>query len=304
MILEPTEEGSERVLGRLKTLRRDFEHLRSQCVVNRFGIGEIHILYTVYLLCCGLHRSSATYDHVAEQMLGDVLFLRVPIYRADNLVPFSLELKARYHAVRILRSMSKRGLLNDASAGVSRPEDEAEARQLFLDDLQPDAASYIQKQHRVAFRILDASCALEEHARAHASSRAPLDQRSPEELFRRLRRRLNRLSEHTEMRQARRERLLNLGVAATVRSMAHVDPGLAQKMYSSLRSSKHRPRVRHSRMFKLLANNNERLHLVNFLYAQGGRNPHYYMRKLDQYFGGDKLRFAGRQTGFILERKG
>ena len=99
----------------------------------------------------------------------------------------------------------------------------------------------------------------------------------------------------------RRERLLNLGVAASVRAMAHVDSELGQKIYSSLRSGRGLPRVRHTRMFDLLPNSAGRLRFLNFLYTHGHHNPVYYIEKFQRHFPEEELRFVRREVGFALE---
>jgi len=301
MILGRHKSGAPRLLPSSSTARSDFEHLREFCVVNKFGIGEVHLLYFVYLLCRTLHLSEAApYDLVLEGGLGDVIFLRAPVYRADNLVPFSSELKARFHAVRILRGMKKLGLFGESPPDEFGPGDQAEVMDLLLDELKAAAAAYIQRSHRLAFEILDQASALEEHARAHAAGRAPIDGRSPEELFHRLRRRLRRLERSPEVGPALRERLFNLGTAAVVRALPHMDPGLGVRMYAFLRSDRYGRRVRHARMFQLLPNNSERLRFVNFLYMHGKRNPMYYVERFERHFGGQKLHFVRKEVGFTL----
>ncbi len=295
--------GAPRFLPSPPTLRNDFEHLRDFCVVNKFGIGEVHLLYFVLLLCRMLHHSDATpYDLVLEGSVADVILLRAPIYRADNLVPFSSELRARLHAVRILRGMKKLGLFSEVKAGEFGPRDQAEVMDLLLDKSKLAAVAYIQRAHRLAFHILDEASALEEHARADASEHMPIDERSPEEIYLGLRKRLKRLAKRPEVGPALLERLFNLGVAATVRALSHVDPALGVKMYAFLRSSTSGRRVPHSRMFQLLPSNAERLRFLNFLYMNGKRNPMYYVEQFEGHFGSERLRFVRKEVGFTLGR--
>lgn len=293
---------SVRYLPAIGTLRKDFELLRNFTVVNKFGIGELHLLFITLQLARMLYQpEKVPYDQMLEEAIGDVLFLRVPIYRADNLGAYSAELKARYHAVRILRSMMKLGLFDDGPVGAISAQDQAEMRDLLSSELRNQAGRYIQKPHRLAFQVLDTATALEEHARAHAASRAAVDDRSPEELFMRLRHRIKQLPERPDMEPARRGRLLNLGVAAMTRAMAHVDPNLGREIYAFLRSSKHKPTVRHSRMFELLPNSAERLRFLNFLYVQGKQNPTSYVQRFQKYFTHEKLKFIHKDVGFGFE---
>ncbi len=151
-ILGRHKSGALRLLPSLAALRKDFEQLLDFCVANNFGIGEVHLLYFVLLLCRMLHQAKNTpYDMVLENGVGDVLFLRVPVYRADNLVPFSSEVKARFHAIRMLRCMNKLSLFSDMPAAEFGPQDQAEAMGLLADELRPAAAQFIQRPHRVAF---------------------------------------------------------------------------------------------------------------------------------------------------------
>ena len=301
-LLDRGTDGTVVFLPSPDSLRKDFERLHDFLVVNKFGIAEVHLLYIAFVLLRTYYQAKpAAYDRILEQALGDVLMLRVPIYRADNLAPFSSELKARYHAVRILGGMRKLGLLEEGPVGKLTPEDHAEVVALLSDELRPAATEYIQRPHRFAFVILDTASALEAFARAHAAAHAPLDERTPQELFSRLRRRLRKLSTRQEVGPVLRDRLLNLGVAASVRTMAHVDAELAQKIYGFLRTGKNNPRVRHTRMFQFLPNSAERLRFLNFLYTHGKHNPVYYIEKFQRHFPDEKVRFVRREIGFILE---
>ena len=158
--------------------------------------------------------------------------------------------------------------------------------------------------HRVSFAILDTASALEAFARAHAASRMPTDARSPEDLFQSLRHQVHKMDRKEEdaPNPDQPQRLRNLAVASTVRAMAHVDAELGQKMYAFLRSSHHMPRIRHSRMFRLLPNGAEKLRFINFLYANGKQNPVYYVERFADQFPGQKLRFVSKTSGFTLER--
>jgi len=304
IVLGKAKDGKPRFLPEFTSLRKDFEQLTNFCVVNRFGIGEIHLLYVTLLLCRMLYEMERVpYDQMIEQAVGDVLFLRVPIYRADNLGAFSSEVKARFHAVRILRCMRKLGLFNDDPVGTITPQDEALAKELLADKICAEAGRCVQEPHRAAFQVFDAASALEEHVRAHAASRVPLDERTPAELFNRLRHRIRRLAGRGKTGKVRRDRLMNLGVAAIVRAMAHVDHVLGQRMYSFLRTkSAGRPTVRHKRMFRLLPNNTERLRFLNFLHQHGSQNPIYYLRKFGPLFPKRRLRFVRKEVGFALEK--
>ena len=291
-----------RYLAVMGTLRKDFDLLRNFCVVNKFGVGEVHLLHIVLLLCRMLYQPQRVpYDQMMEDAVGDVVFLRVPVYRADNLGAFSTDLKARYHAVRIMRSMLKLGLLDDSTVGSISAQEQAEMHEALAHELRAVAGRYIQKPHLLAFHVLDTSTALEEYARAHAAGRTPVDERTPEELFMRLRHWVRQLPSREEIHPARRGRLLNLGMAAVVRVTAHVDTTLARQMYAFLRSTLSKPTVRHARMFELLPNNAERLRFLNFLYTQGKQNPVYYVGRFQRHFPGEKLRFVHKDVGFVFE---
>jgi hypothetical protein len=284
------------------TLRKDFDLLRNFCVVNKFGIGEIHLLQIVLLLSRLMHQPDrAPYDQVLEEALADVLFLRVPIYRADNLGPYSAEVKARFHVLRVLRSMMKLGLFDESPLGALTPQDQAEARAVVADELRATAERYVLKPHRLSFQVFETATTLEEFVHAHAAGRTPLDERSPEELFIRLRHRTKRLAERPEVGPILRGRLLNLSTAAMIRAMAHVDPTLGREIYSFLRASRHKPTVRHARMFELLPNDAERLRFLNFLYLQSKQNPVSYVKRFQEYFPTEKLRFVHKDVGFTFE---
>ena len=283
-------------------LRKDFELLRNFCVVNKFGMGEIHLLYIVLLFCRTLHQpQDGLRDQTLEDSVGDVLFLRLPVYRADNLGAFSVEAKARFHAVRIMYSMKRLGLFDESVVHTISAQDQAEARELLSNELSREVERYIQKRHRLVFQVFDAATALEEYVRAHSAGRVPSDERTPEELFLRLRHRLHSLPDRPEVSPAMQARVTNLGIASIVRALPHLDVPLARQMYSFLRSGKKFPTVRHARMFEVLPNNVERLRFLNFLYLRGEQKPAYYTERFERFFPGGKLRFVSKEAGFALE---
>jgi hypothetical protein len=301
VVLGRSSDKTARYLPSPENLRKDFELLRNFCVVNKFGIGEIHLLYIVLLFCRTLHQGrQALRDETLEDAVADVLFLRPPIYRADNRGAFSTEVKARFHAVRIMYSMKRLGLFDETAVHKISAQDEAEARKLLADELSRDVERYIQKRHRRAFQVLEAATALEEYARAHSAGRVPSDERTPEELFLRLRHLLHTLSDEPQLSPAMRGRLMNLGVAGIVRALPHVEVPLAEQMYALLRSGKRFPTVRHARMLEVLPNNAERLLFLNFLYLRGKQNQAYYVGRFRRFFPGEKLRFASKDVGFEL----
>jgi len=301
-LLGKPEQGADGYLANPDNLRKDIDRLQVLCVSNKFGIGEVHLLYHTYLLYRSLHLENAAYDEVVEQKLADIIFLRQPVFRADNLGVFSTELMARFHTVRILRCMKVFGLLDDKPLERISQEYRAETREVLADELRKPAEEYILKPHHLPFVILDTASALEAYARAHAASAAPRDERSPEKLFHRLHRHVRHLDREETIAPRRTERLLNLAFAAIVRAMAHVDPTLAQRMYTFLRSRRHKNPVRHVRMFQLLPNDSERLHFLNFLFAHGKQNPAYYVERFQSCFENHKLRLAGKTSGFVLDR--
>ena len=301
------------ILGRLQdesihflpapaNLRKNFETLRGFCVVNKFGAGELHLLYLVLMLCRMHYQpKGVAYDQVLEEMVGDVLFLRAPAFRADNTAQFSSELKAHFHAVRILRVMKRLGLCGEDPVEKISSQDQSEMTGLLADPISAAAGKAMQTTQQAAFNVLDTASALEAFSRAHEAGRMPLDSRSPEELFRQLRRQLKKLPSHAIIGPNRRRRLHNLGIAAMVRAIAHVDVSLGQSMYGFLRNRKYDTYVRHSRMFDLLPGNAERLRFLNFLYTNGSENPIFYITKFERFFQGHKLRFERRDVGFSLQ---
>ncbi len=302
LVLDVAGDRGARYLPAVGTARRDFEHLQNFCVVNKFGIGEVHLLYMALLLCRMLHRPEKTpYDVLLENAVGDVVFLRVPIFRADNLGAFSSELKARFHAVRMMRSMRKMGLMDEGAVTDLTPQDMHEMRQMLLDPIRATAGHYVQRPYRLAFSVLDAVTALEEHARADAAGRASVDDRPPEELFSRLRHRVKQLRERNDIGPNCQARVLNLAIAASIRALPHVDAVLGREIYIFLRSEKYHASIRHSRMFELLPNNVERLRFLNFLFVQGKQNPVYYLDKFGKFIPGETLRFESKETGFVFE---
>jgi len=300
-LLAPVDQGAAAFLPSPASARKDFERIRSVAIVNKFGIGEVHLLYLTYLLLRMLSSDDTPYDSLLEKHVGDVIFLREPLFRADNQGVFSSELKARYHAVQLMRCMKAIGLLDDKPIGKVRPEDQAEMRRLLADDLSQEAGQVIPPRHHMSFVILDAATALDSFSRAHAGNQAPADERTPEELFRRLRRHVRRLARREDVGPERRERLLRLAVAGVVRAIAHVDLPLGRQMYSFLRSSRYKRRIRHMTMFQMLPNTAERLRFLNFLYFNGQQDPTFYVERFKAVFPKRNLRFVSKSDGFTLE---
>jgi len=300
-LLSAVGKGAATYLADPKNARGDFDNLSGAMAVNKFGVAEIQLLYLVYLLCRSLHLEKTPYDPVLEKLAADIIFLRTPAFRADNVGAFSAELKARLHAVRILRCMKSIGLFDDNPVNTITPEDQIETRQVIADELRAAAAEYIQQRHHLPFVVLDTASTLEACGRARAAGVAPVDERDPEGLFARLRRHTRRLRRHEEIGPERAQRLFNLATAAIVRSTANVDEELGLKMYTFLRSTRDKPRIRHKRMFALLPNAVERLKFLNFLYTHGKRNPMYYVDRFQEFFADQKLQFVSKADGFKLQ---
>jgi hypothetical protein len=299
-LLNTPDSGPAAYLPDPKAATKDLDTLRPTLVVNKFGIGEVALLYMAYLLNAKVHGEEE-YDLLFEQKLGDMLFLREPLFRADNLGVYSTELKGRYHAVRILRCMKSVGLLDNSAIGKINVNDQHEMREMLSDPLCHVAAEYVQRDHHLPFVILDTATALEAFGRAHAASRAPTDERPPRDIFSRLRRHAKRLDRHPEICPDRAQRLLNLATASVVRAVAHVDAKLGLRMYTFLRSDRHKSSVRHSRMFALLPNSAERLRFLNFLYFNSSKNPMYYVERFQDLFADSNLRFVSKTVGFTVE---
>ena len=78
-------------------------------------------------------------------------------------------------------------------------------------------------------------------------------------------------------------------------------PHVGITIYRKLRSrSGRRPHINHKAMFEALPNDEERLHLINFLYHHGEQNPIYFVDRFSEYFREEELRFASKETGFKL----
>ena len=202
VILSGTGDKTARYLAAPESLRKDFELLRNFCVVNKFGMGEIHLLHIALLFCRTLYQGEAGLrDEVLEEEVDNVLFLRLPIYRADNLGEFSTEVKARFHAVRIMYSMKRLGLFDDSVVHTISAQDQAEARKLLANKLSadvertPEAAPPGLPGARRGHRAGGV------HPRPYRRPRSA-GERTPEEIFLRLRHRLRHLHGHAEVTAA------------------------------------------------------------------------------------------------------
>ncbi len=58
VILSGPGDKTVRYLAAPESLRKDFELLRNFCVVNKFGMGEIHLLHIVLLFCRTLYQGA------------------------------------------------------------------------------------------------------------------------------------------------------------------------------------------------------------------------------------------------------
>ena len=283
-----------------QNVRKGFDRLKPFCIVNDGGAGEVVLMYVLLLLYRNLCKPQATpYDPAMATAVGDVLELRPPACPDDNLAPFSFELKTRHHAVRILYAMEKLGCLTDALTGKPNHEERVEITEVFTNELCRSASAYIPDYLRPEFDILDVAFGLRAHACADGSLARRRDDRTPRDLFRLLCRRIKEFNLSKD-HNARRKRLLKLGVTAIVRFMAYVEPSLGRAMYRFLRKGGAIARVRHEQMFQVLRNNSARLHFLNFLHAHGRLTPERLVRRFQEHFGAAKLRFVSEQAGFEL----
>jgi len=297
------DEGKRRViLPEPKTLSEDFARLKHFCVVNKHGIGEIPLMYSLFLVfraLCG----GGEMPHIITTVegIGDVVLLRAPVDHVDNTAPFSSELAARYHAVRLVCGMKELGCLDEPPSDKLSSEKRAGIADLFLASTRAAAAPYIPERLRPAFEFLGASFALEEQADTPPEIGVLRDPQPAEKLFRRLVKYLKQFKASPAREKSRNQQLLKLGVAALVKAMPCVEPSLGVRMYNFLRNGRHIATIHHSQMFRLLRRRSERLRFLNFLYANGKLQPRYFIRKFQRHFGKRKLRFRNEEVGFELE---
>ena len=281
-------------------LRKDLDRLKSFCIVNDSGAGEVVLMHVLLLLHRNLCKPQATpHDPAMATAIGNVIELQPPACPDDNLAPFSFELKVRHHAVRVLYAMESLGCLSDVLTGKPDREERGEITNVFTNELCPSAAAYIPEHLRPEFDVLDTAFGLRAHAFADGSADRRGDDRTPWDLFRLLCRRLKEF-DLSKDHNARRKRLLKLSVTAIVRFMAYMKPSLGRAMYRFLRRGGAVGRVRHEQMFLVLRNNTTRLRFLNFLHAHGQLTPERLAQRFQKHFGAAKLRFVSEQAGFEL----
>jgi len=283
-------------------LRDAFNRLKAFCVVNRYGTGEVVLMYVLMALAYGLCRSgSDLYDHALCKSVGDVINLRPPTDPEDNLAPFSDELKMRHHTMLLIHAMKELGCLDNDPVEKPTPEQWAEISDLFAEGHVGDATLYIPDAFRVVFDVLDAGFILMTFARQKDTGSAICDPRSPDDLFYMLQNRLKEIGESPTFGEPRRKRLLKVAVTAMVRVLPHVEKEMAMEMYRFLRKSKRITTIRHGDMFYLMPDRAARLDLLNFLYHHGKMSEDYLRGRFHRYFPRGNLRFVSEKEGFAVD---
>ena len=282
------------------SLHHDFNQLKHFCVVNKHGVGEVPLLYTLFLILYNLCLRKTMPSTALIKGIGDVILLRPPVDHVDNTSPFNTELVARYYAVRLLCGIKQLGCLDEIPVSKVTIDERIKIANLFSGKRRAAAGAYVPESLRRAFEVTDAALALEAYAIAASENAAPRDARSPAKLFDQLVQQLKQFK-GSEIRNApQNARLLKLGVSALIRVMSYVKFSLGQQMYTFLRSDRYIAIVRHSQMFKALPEGLERLRFLNFLYANGRLKPRYFIKRFQPHFGDNRLIFLDEETGFEL----
>jgi len=280
----------------------DFVRLRDFCIDNKFGIGEVHVLFTTYLLLKRL--VNGLYDAAHRQLedsLTQIVELRDPEVRARNRVPFGSECQQRLEAVRAVRVLK--------SLGLEKPhEPDRKASPDEIGEVAPprrirEIERYVPRPLRLAYRIIACGRFLEARRASFPKEPWPEEVQEVKRAVRWLLRAHRRLLHTQVLDVVVRNRLLRVTETLLVRAIAPFTPTTGLRIYAYLRSSEDKPKLSHGRMFALLKNSEERLRLLNFLYCHGRRNPILYVERFGSFFPEGTLRFAGDEAGFALRPK-
>ncbi len=303
-ILEAGSEGKPpRFLPDPAHLLEEFQKLQWFCATNRFSIGELELFYIIALL---QHRMvpegvmSETLRLVDE--VGNVVLLHDPEMRGRNLALFSDGLRYRFRAVQALAVMSAFGVIGE---DLERPPKKLEARKLA--DLLPPAediqavTGYVLPKHQLPFQAFSMAVALTKIAE-DPSRDSPQSRQEISELGSALVEADREVLARETIPEARRKALTNLAQAALARSVFLMDQETSIMTYSHLRSRVGKRKFSHRRMFGALTDNESKLRLLNFLYANGRGNPYRYKERFELHFGKDKLEFVSKEQGFALVR--
>jgi len=283
-------------------LQEEFRELKTLSIMNRNGVGELPLMYTLLLMCRSLAKPrAAPLPPAFLDDVGDVILLRVPAHLEINLRPFSTELKTRYDVIRALYSMQMLGYLSDMPVEKPTSRRWAETTRLLTNGTCLAISPHVPDQFRLPFDMLQSAFALERYARAGATLVVNPNERTPREVFKLLRSRLKTLAASADRDAPQSKRLLKLGITTMIRFMSYMEPELGRSIYKFLRHGGVVARVRHSQMFRALRTNAERLRFVNFLNTQGEATPKALRGRFQKYFVDRRLIFSRDRRSFELE---
>ncbi|HRU95399.1 MAG TPA: hypothetical protein P5195_09240 [Anaerolineae bacterium] len=286
-----------------KRLLNDARKLTDICVVNKLGIGELHILYLA--TCMNRRIFMGKEDEECRILLTEVsnwVFLKSPQHRARNMGDFSVDIQRKVASLELLRVVKRlEGLAKDPLPKLDVVERVGIIGRLAAQGVE-GAATCAVKANRLPYLALEFAGGLEQWAQAKAAGRAARDSRPPEKLGGGLIKALGLLARESDLHIALRLGLADLALTALARAIPRLEPSAGKKIYVKLRSPVgEMPRVRHKQLFDALPNDVERLALLNFLYQSGKNNPIYFVERFGPFFTTGRLFFQSRETGFVLK---
>jgi len=284
-------------------LAEDAPRLDDFCRLNRLGMGELHVLYIATALCRRVFEDPFNENDLAvEQRLGS--WLMHPMEGTDEapMGSFSEEALQRFRALRAIRVMQQHGLADDRNDSQLTIPDRLKIVGKLVGTAGWGMSRYCSRRHWLPLLVLEFATAMEEHVRSRAEARVSKDERTSEEIAKGLLHCMRQVAIDDEMSMARRLRLADLLLTILVRGMSRIETHVGVMVYTKLRArSSRRPRISHKSMFEALPNDDERTHLLNFLYAQGQQNPMHYIERFSEYFEHEGPRFASKEVGFRLK---
>jgi len=286
-----------------KRLLADARKLTDLCVVNKLGIGELHILYLATCLNRRIFTGKEDEEcRILLTELGNWVLLKSPQHRARNMGDFSLDIQRRFMSLELLRVVKRlEGLAKDPLPKLDVVERIGIIERLSGQGIEGMAGCAV-KACRLPYLVLEFAGALEQCAQARLSGRPPRDSRPPEKLGSGLIKALGFLARESDLHIALRLGLADLALTALARAMPRLEPSAGKKIYVKLRSPVgEMPRLRHKQLFDALPNDAERLVLLNFLYQSGKNNPIYFVERFGPFFTTGRLFFQSRETGFVLK---
>lgn len=280
----------------LKYLCQDEDAFLPFCSANQSVIREI---FALHVLMQAVH-ATATGQKTNAIPTFAALLAKGGKTDAEPTEFFSPEIASLYEALRRVRAMLGLGVILNNRPATLTDESERKAMKLLATDFH--TPKLVPLEFSRAYIILKESFRLQPLSGQPTEMGKEKEQTSLLQIFRTLRTHIVGLHEAGLTSEPRNNRLIIFGISAMVRAMPRVGSKLARKMYLFLRSGNHIPKIRHDWMFQRMADNEDRLSLLNFLYSQSNmKDPSFFADRFSRWFEPARVDFINDRVGFAIE---